>query len=379
MLGRIKSYFKNDFINFRGWSSNRKIVVIESDDWGAIRSSSENAVGKLIKSGLPLHQDPYSMVDCLESNTDLEALFEVLSSIKDINNNPVCFTANTVVCNPDFEKIELSGYQSYHYQYFTETLKQYPEHDKVYDLYKEGIKYKLFVPQFHCREHLHVNNWMQALKAEEKTVRLAFDLKMATVFKNRESKCRDQFLDGFGTYTDKDFEFVKESITDGLKIFEELFGYQASSVISPCLIWHPKIEKHFQENGLRFIQSGPKQNIPLSDKKTYERKRHYLGETNQIGQYYTVRNVIFEPTINKSEKDISAIIKSIENAFFWKKPAIISSHRLNYIGSLNKRNRKENLDLLRQLLNSVIAKWPDVEFMSSDQLGKEISESYMKN
>jgi hypothetical protein len=379
MLSRIKSYFKNDFINSRGWSSKRKIVVIESDDWGTIRSSSKEAVEELINRGFPLKQDPYSMLDCLESNTDLEALFEVLGSFKDIHDRPACLTANTIVCNPDFDKIKESGFQTYHYEVFTETLKKYPEHDKVYDLYLEGIKSNLFVPQFHGREHLHVNNWMHALDSGDENVHAAFNLKMATTFLKGQAKCRDQFLDGFGTYTEEDFKVVKESISDGLKIFEDLFGYKASSVISPCLIWHPKIEKDLNEHGIRFIQSGLKQNIPLRNEKKYKRKRHYFGETNQLGQVYTIRNVIFEPALQDSKTDLSPVMKSIEKAFLWRKPAIISSHRLNYIGSLDESNRKKNLDLLKRLLKSIQNKWPDVEFLSSDQLGVAISNSRNSN
>ena len=46
---------------------------------------------------------------------------------------------------------------------------------------------------------------------------------------------------------------------------------------------------------------------------------------------------------------------------------------MNYIGSINPNNRKENLKLLDQLLKKVIMLWPNVEFMSSDQLGNLIT------
>ena len=37
--------------NIPGWCTNRKIVVIESDDWGSIRMSSLEAFKKLLKAG----------------------------------------------------------------------------------------------------------------------------------------------------------------------------------------------------------------------------------------------------------------------------------------------------------------------------------------
>jgi len=63
----------------------------------------------------------------------------------------------------------------------------------------------------------------------------------------------------------------------------------------------------------------------------------------------------------------------IENAFKWKKPAVISSHRLNYIGGLNEKNRVSGLKDLNRLLSEIQKRWPDVEFMTSSQLGDLIS------
>jgi hypothetical protein len=62
-------------------------------------------------------------------------------------------------------------------------------------------------------------------------------------------------------------------------------------------------------------------------------------------------------------------LNRIETAFRYYKPAIISSHRVNFIGAIVPDNRNKNLMLLKQLLFEIVKKWPDVEFMSSDQLG----------
>ena len=56
------------------------------------------------------------------------------------------------------------------------------------------------------------------------------------------------------------------------------------------------------------------------------------------------------------------------------RPAIISSHRVNYVGFLDERNRDKNLKLLKTLLDKILNKWPDVEFLSSDEMGLIINE-----
>lgn len=60
------------------------------------------------------------------------------------------------------------------------------------------------------------------------------------------------------------------------------------------------------------------------------------------------------------------------------KAAVISSHRLNFIGNIDIQNRDRNLILFQKLLNEIVKKWPDVEFISSDELGKNIVSKYDK-
>jgi hypothetical protein len=62
-------------------------------------------------------------------------------------------------------------------------------------------------------------------------------------------------------------------------------------------------------------------------------------------------------------------MKEIKIAFRWGKPAVINSHRVNYIGSIFEENRENGLRLLSNLIAAILKEWPESEFMSSDQLG----------
>ena len=73
---------KSNYVNFRGWSTKRKILVIESDDWGSIRMPSKRIYEELLSKNIPVDKHYFAKNDCLESNTDLELLFEVLFQIK---------------------------------------------------------------------------------------------------------------------------------------------------------------------------------------------------------------------------------------------------------------------------------------------------------
>ena len=70
----LKTQLAKNYINFRGWKTNRKIVVIESDDWGSIRMPSKLAYSNLLKKEIDVDKSYlYDTLDSLEKKEDLEA------------------------------------------------------------------------------------------------------------------------------------------------------------------------------------------------------------------------------------------------------------------------------------------------------------------
>ena len=116
MISELRTIVGRSLIDYRGWRTKRKIVVIESDDWGAIRMPSKSVYNTLLKQGLRVDKCLFSRYDSLESVDDLERLFAVLDSVKDKNGRGAVFTANCVVANPDFAKIKEANYLQYFYQ-----------------------------------------------------------------------------------------------------------------------------------------------------------------------------------------------------------------------------------------------------------------------
>lgn len=351
-----------------GWRTNRKIVVIESDDWGTVRMASKGAYNFFLSKGLEVDKCPYNSNDALESNDDMEFLLETLNSVKDVNGNPAILTANNIVANPNFEKIKNDNFQKYHYELFTDTLKKYPSHDRVLNLYKEGIGKKLIKPQSHGREHVNVDLWMESLRNNDEFTKIAFEHNMFSVHPSSKPKYKDEFMDAFGS--NKNISEQKEIASDSLKIFEEIWGMKSKSFIAPSYTWNPLLEETLNINGVKYLQG-------IMVQKTHsehyglpiKKKFHYQGEKNKFGQRYLVRNAFFEPALTPGIDNVSDCMNRIEIAFKWKKPAVIGSHRLNFIGFINPDNRDKNLKLLTGLLKKIKSKWSDVEFMSSDMLG----------
>ena len=351
-----------------GWRTNRKIVVIESDDWGSIRMPSKVVLNSLLNKGIRVDQLPYNKYDALASEEDLEKLFEVLWSVKDKNGNPAQITANTIVANPDFEKIERSGFQEYYFEPFTKTLQRYPRHSNSFFLWQQGIQERVFKPQLHGREHLNVVRWLNALKNNTGNVRFAFDYKMFDLSESLTIS-ENSFMEAFNFESLSELDFQKQAIDEGASLFEELFGYRSRTFIAPCYIWSSKLSKAFKEYGIEGFQGGWFQKEPVPGRKHRFKKRfNYTGKKTREGQVFLVRNVFFEPSQNRDVDFVNDALVRIKTAFNMGKPAIISSHRLNFIGYIDSSNRDRNLPQLKKLLNTITTRWPEVEFMSSDQL-----------
>lgn len=351
-----------------GWRTDRKIVVFESDDWGTIRMRSKEVLNKLVGKGYPLNKCTYNSNDTLENNTDLRNLLEILHSVKDGKNNPAIFTLNNIVANPDFKRIAESDFKNYYYEPFVATLKKQQHRDMVMGLYREGIRKNLLKPQFHGREHVHTDHWLQALREGDKRLREVFDEGMFTYYKDKGSNCRKEYLDAMATYNESQFSGIENKIQSGLDLFEEIWGYRSKTVIAPCYIWSRNIESFFHKYGIQLIQSGRCQKEPVHNQQKYRIIRRYTGQKNQHGQVYTIRNVMFEPASDPGLDWVDKAMQEISTAFLWKKPAIISTHRVNFVGSINPDNRDNNLSILKDLLIRITKNWPEVEFMSSDHL-----------
>lgn len=369
-IGRIKSFFSHNLINIPGWRTRRKIVVFESDDWGSIRMPSLEVFSEFRSKGLSLTQTDYNRLDTLESNDDLSMLFDVLRTYHDRNNRHPVFTANVVVGNPDFDRIRSTNFNEYFYEPVTETIKYYPGREDVVTLWKNGYSEGIFHPQFHGREHVNVNRWMNALRGGKPEIMLTFNHR--TTFSGYEDY---NFMEVLDNNSPEEIEYVNESIAEGLNVFESIMGYRSRTFIPPCYTWDSNIEKNLHLNGVKFIQGLIVQLIPTGSFGNYRRKYHFLGTRNSWNMIFLIRNCFFEPSLSESDNPVDDCLRRIDIAFRWNKPAIICTHRLNYIGSINEENREKNLNSLGFLLKNILASWPDVEFMSSDQLGDLIVNS----
>jgi hypothetical protein len=345
-------------------------VVIESDDWGSIRMPSKEAFNNLTRAGIQVERSHYNRFDSLECNRDLESLFEVIAAFKDKDGNHPVFTGVCVVSNPEFQKIREAGYRQYYSEPFSETLKRYPAHDKVLELWKEGAEKRLFIPQFHGREHLNVQRWLRDLQVQNKHTLVAFENQLWGINSPLIPK---GYQAAFDLDFPEDLDYLQTVIKEGIDLFEKLMEYPAKFFVPTNGPFNLKLEEILYKKGIRYIMLDKRQKEPLGNGK-YKTHYRYLGKRNRFGQIYLSRNAGFEPFAEGNDC-VGKCLKDIEIAFRMRKPATISTHRVNYVGFLDPLNRNRGLKQLSALFDKILKTWPEVEFMTSVELGDLISKN----
>lgn len=351
----------------RAYKTKRQLIVIESDDWGSERIPNSEVRQSLISSGVDMLSNPHSKYDTLERLEDLEVLESLLQDLYDNYQKKVKITANFITSNPDFQKIKDTDFANYYYEPFTRTYLNRDGHDMVINKIHDLSRNSFLKPQFHGREHINVSFWLQELRRRNRDYLSAFELNCYAIdaSSSRNSK---NLLAALDFENNEQLEFVQNSISEGHLIFKNTFGFPSETFIAPRYVWSEDLNSVFISEGLKGIQSSLCQQVTSSsDCKKYF---HFTGEKNKdFDLKYSVRNVFFEPAYSDLDW-VNSALQKVEWAFRFKTPAIISMHRINFVGGLDKTQRDHNLIKFKVFLEEVIRRYPNVEFLSSDELLK---------
>ncbi|MBK1636531.1 hypothetical protein [Rhodovulum adriaticum] len=365
----LKKYAAPYYRNLGGWRTRRKILVIESDDWGSIRMPSRQVYERCLKAGYPVDRTWYERYDSLLSEDDLELLFGVLSSFRDAEGRHPVITANVIVGNPDFAAIEKSDFQNYHYEPITETFQRYPKHHRCWSLWQEGQRHGVLMPQFHGREHLNVAMFMSALRDGNPDMKFAFDNRMPGCIPKGPQRGPNLYVETTRFRSKAEKAAVLDATLEGLDLFENLFGFRSRTFIPTNYVWSSDFNAAVRHAGVEAYQ-GMRLMKEQQSAGTSHPVRRRLGDRNDFGQFYLVRNANFEPS-QSAEPRLRAVdrcLHDIQAAFQMGKPAIISCHRLNFCGFIDEANRDQNLKALKAMLTAVLRKWPNVEFVTSEEM-----------
>lgn len=359
----MKQFLINNIKNIQGKRTKAKIVIIECDDWGGIRMPSKEVLHHIVSEGLNIGTGRYNRYDTLENHDDLQQLFEILFSVRDKDNMPCVMTAITNVANPDFERIREDEFLQYYYESFVDTLSKYYPDKNVFDLWKEGIKAGIFVPELHGREHISVQSWMKELRKGNKDLHFAFDHGFVALNVPGQLPLEKEYRAEFFFQTLEEKPFLVKAIKESVVLFRQIFGRSPQVFVPSNQVFHPEFDLIVAAEGVKYLYVS--HSMPVPGEGGEVKRRHFMNwQKGPSGLIYYTRNCFFEPT-DKGYKGVETTLKQIEASFRWNKIANISTHRVNFAGGIEPVNRDKGLNELRKLLKAIVLKWPDVKFMSS--------------
>ena len=370
----MKQTVLDNLKNLRGWRTPRKLVAFAVDDYANVRVDSREALERLSGAGLDL-SSPFDRLDTVETRQDLEALFEVLDSVRDGRERPVIFTAYAMAANPDFGRMLENG-AKYRYETVSDTFsrlssEQAAAYDGAWSLWQEGMAKGLIQPQFHGREHLNIDLLEHKLREKSPDVMANLGNKSLAGITDDPALPGVGFTHAFGLNDRSQLDRHREILRDGLELFEKVWGFRSITFTPPAQKLHPSLFAVAEEGGVASIDK-PLRCMRAMGDGTERRESNRSGRQRAQDHVTVVRNVVFEPGKNMGFDPVERALDQVAAAFRWRKPAIVSSHRVNFCGHIDESNRKRALGQLGVLLGRITQRWPDVEFVSVDQLVEQM-------
>jgi hypothetical protein len=363
----VISLLKNNLKNIQGWKTNRRLLAFAVDDYGNIRVANLKARENLLQKGIKL-DNRFDHFDALDTREDYEMLFDVLGSVKDKKGYPAIFTPYAVPCNTDYQKTMES--ECFIPENLDVTYKRLGFQDKAYEgayeLLLDGIHHKLIKPQFHGREHLNVNLFNALLKDKNPQLLANIEYQSLAGIPNHPSYPKVGFNQAFAFWKEEEIELHKEILKDGLERFEQVYGFRSLTFTPPAQQLHADLYAYVGSLRVKGVDK-VRATMRHKGEGVYVKERNILGEKGLGDTMNIVRNCVFEPT-DRDIDWVSFTLKQIEAAFFWGKPAVVSSHRVNFCGHIDPDNRSKGLTALKALLDKVVIKWPELEFVSVDEV-----------
>ena len=367
----IKRKLITMYKNLGGPSIGGKTVIIECDDWGSMGIPNVQVRERLLNLGFPLDKNRFQYVDSLENPEDMEALYSVLNKFKDSEGRPPVFTLFCNTGNPDYSRIEMNGYQSYFSEPFSDAYKHLGYGPQMKNLWNQGLDEGLVSVEYHGREHLSFIPWMKALQECNPIVKQGFKHRFYSVSKANVPGFAQFYRPNYFIESQSEIPVLAESLVDGLQEFTTYFGFSPTVFNASNGVFVPELNQELIRAGVSYSA------VPYSrlewDSSTNSfipvHRRFTLLCDGTMGYY--VRNCNFEPG-DPHYQSIQHVLDQIQGCFWAGTPAVISTHRANFVGGLDQNNRLHGLKELEKLLSTIVRRWPEVRFHSSAEFVNSI-------
>jgi hypothetical protein len=309
----------------------RPVLIIESDDWGAGPDEQARAVGEI--AGM-------------------------LAKFSDSDGRRAVMTLGIVLATADGERTLGSG--RYHRALISEHT-----HGALLEAIKSGVDRGVFSLQLHGMEHY----WPPALVTASKTddaVMAWLKAAPASLTEDLPSPLQSRWVDASELPSRPlSRTAVQQAAREEVDIFQKIFRSIPFVAVPPTFIWNEDVENAWAAAGVKVIVT-PGARFDARDGQGRPAGRKgliYNGQYAENNILYLVRDVYFEPSLGHVA---SQAFVAFEAKTRLGRPAVFETHRFNFIGTVEKRNK--SIAELGYLLRMAVENYSDLAFLPSDKL-----------
>ena len=301
-----------------------KVVVLESDDWGLCAWSADSQAHRVL-AGTPAFRSPAGLRyggSTLESAADLRALAGSLREFRGADGFPPVWQANMVVAAPDYDRIRPPLFEEAEvplvaYPNAPSRWRRPGAWDEVQKLREEG----LWWPELHGLHHLPEHTWITALRRNTDDARRAFD--------QHSFVCAA--VEASGEYDPAEPRPARLSrLTRAIELFTHLVGRAPWSFCPPDYRWDDSIEHEAVRRGIKVLQGKAEQHgASLPRLRRLWLRRAWPGTYDRC--LHMPPRIAFEPRQATLRVGVEAAHRAARDCWNRGQPAVISSHRVNYV------------------------------------------------
>ncbi|MBI5170163.1 MAG: hypothetical protein HZA61_11785 [Candidatus Eisenbacteria bacterium] len=327
-----------------------KAVVLESDDWGLCAWVPDEQAHRVL-AGQPAFRSEAGQRygrSTLESAHDVQRLATLLLEFRGGDGLPPVWQANTIVAAPDYarlvpplfevESLPLVG---------LDTLAGRWARPGMLDAVRHAEASGVWWAELHGLHHLPEHTWLHALRRGQHDARAALE--------HQSPLCLA--VESSGEYDAAEPREVRARVLrEAVTRFRALFGRTPTSFCPPDYRFDDWLEGEAESLGLTTFQGKPEQ----SGSRWTALRRRWLGlqfpHTNGA-RFYLPPRIAFEPRGGADAHGrigVEAAHRGAREAWGRGRPAVLSSHRLNY-AHLDEPWSEASRTALRELLSRLAA------------------------
>lgn len=344
-LSKLKSTFSR---LRRGFTFNRPLVLLQSDDWGRVGVRDGEGWELLRLNGLDLGSHPYDFYS-LETASDVAALRAMLGGHRDSTGRSACVVMNFVTANIDFYKAT-PGCREIPLRPLSSGLPGSWKRPGLFEELRAGIADGVLYPALHGLTHFCNPTMLASLRNDSRAKLLQKLWTAETPYIYwRMPWVGYEYCSADGRFLQR--EQQRAAIEEAAGDFCKTFGFRPFSACAPGYRANSDTHAAWRQAGIRVAQNGP--GCPL------------LPHFDEYEILHLYRVIDFEPS--HSIIDVHQLLRAASDCFQRGAPLIISVHSINFHSSL-KDFRSLTLKSLDACLSALERNYPDLLYVHDRDL-----------